>query len=187
MTDETTPEPEGADFYNPFDPILKEVKGLDPERFSLLLNGALTQTASMLAHAQGYLADNVEASSLVALARNVLNFANILHDYQHTAHEDWTRTGDRQVDSIWQSFIELMERLAVNVSDIPDEVKQRIKDGTATDADFDSIVEGLSAKTGVPASKFKVDPSVGRAAVKATVKAASEKDEDEEPQTGLYL
>lgn len=167
----------------PFEGLLTKIKDLDPELRMLLLYGILQNTARNL----GVVADGrLSALQTVVLTtvRNCLELGNHVLHAEIDSHEDWTRTGDRRVDAIWDEWVELLDSLRLTPDDLPPEVAERISKNEATEDDLRLVQDLMAKKTGVPADAL--DPNEIRVAHMSDLREGLAETKDE-PGTGQYL
>lgn len=130
--------------------IFDQIEALTPELKSLLISDLLVRLDNVLKS----LTDNhenlpPEAAEAAGIARNVLHLAGYTQVDLHNTHEEWTSTGDKRVDAVWDTYMDTMQGLVVRASDLPEGVGERIARGTATAEDFAAVRKIVLEKTGL--------------------------------------
>lgn len=165
-----------------FTAVLTQIDNeLDDELRSLLLLGTLAKARHLVGHLLADLKDPKDVSA-AALVQNTLHFAEYAAEATHAAHKDWTRTGDKRVDDVWRGFTDMMEAINISAQDVPEDVRERLADGTATEDDWNRVKAVIGEKIGRDPNLLDVSKLKGQMA-----EAKAKPDEDNDQGIGQYL
>lgn len=128
--------------------IINRVQALDEERKALLVAGLLSQIERLLEKAADANAAGKSVLPYVSSIQTCVQLAGAAHAESMFAHEDWTRTGDSEVDGVWQSWTKLMGSMTMSALDLPADVAARLAEGKATPEDYAMIKTFVAEQTG---------------------------------------
>lgn len=163
--------------------LMDRIENLEPELQSLLVTSLLVKMSDMLSSVCEDPELPGRTAGMLALVRNVLNLAGLTAQTQHKAHEDWTRTGDNRVDAVWTDYVKILDTLTFTPEDLPQDLADRLRDGTATDEDHEHMLRLVAEKAGIDPSDVEIEHIL--ADVKSQTQPVEAKTDN--GGTGMYL
>jgi hypothetical protein len=129
-----------------YDDLFNRIKEFPSEQRSMLIEEVTTKIKDMLRQAIVE-DDQFTVKGLVAAAENSLNLIGLTNATEAKTHEDWTSTGDKRVQALWNDWVELLQTMLngsvipVRAEDVPEDVQERFAAGEATEEDVKVLVE----------------------------------------------
>lgn len=163
--------------------VAERVEEFDPELRNLLINETITKVKEMIETSIAE-DDPLKSKTLLAVADNALNIAGLANAHNRDDEEEWTRTGDRRVSSLWNDYIGMVSKMIGNAThtvpimaeDLPEDTRARFEEGNPTKEDIALVVQAMR-DTGVDVPE----------GVDVIVHGAGKAEGEDTTGVGLYL